>query len=180
VIISVGGRPVDYVAQLQEAIAFRKPGETVEVEVARKGGQRAKIQVPLQRVPEPRTAAAAPRTTSRPAEETRTSSVASIGITVSPLDAGAVRDLEIPTDVQGVLVTDVDDASPAAGRLFTLRGGGPDVILSVEGQAVTSPDALRTALSAAKAGDIVSLRVYNVPQKSRRVERIRVGSASGR
>jgi serine protease Do len=47
VIISVDGHPVDYVAQLQEAIAFRKPGETVEVEVARKGGQRATFRIPL-------------------------------------------------------------------------------------------------------------------------------------
>ena len=180
VIISVGGRAVDYVAQLQEAIAFRKPGETVEVEVARKGGQRAKIQVPLQRVPEPRVVAATARTTPPAAEETRTSSVSSLGITVSPLDAEAIRDLEVPTDVRGVLVTDVDDASPAAGRLFTPRAGGPDVILSVEGQPVTTPESLRTALRSAKPGDIVTLRVYNVPQKSRRVERVRLGSATGR
>ena len=180
VIISVGGRSVDYVAQLQEAIAFRKPGETVEVEVARKGGERVKIRVPLQRVPEPRAVAAAPRATPQAAEETRTSSVSSLGITVAPLDAATVRELEIPTDVRGVVVTDVDDTSPAAGRLATPRTGGPDVILSVEGQAVTTPDALRSALRAAKAGDIVTLRIYNVPAKNRRVERVRVGSGAER
>ena len=181
VIISVGGRSVDYVAQLQEAIAFRKPGETVEVEVARKGGQRAKIRVPLQRVPEPRAVAAAPRTTEPDAEETpRTSSVSALGITVSPLDAATIRELQIPADVRGVVITDVDDTSPAARRLATPRTGGPDVILSVEGEAVTSPDALRSALRSAKAGGIVSLRIYNVPAKNRRVERVRVGTSAGR
>ena len=49
VIISVGGHNVDYVAQLQEAIAFKKPGETVDVEVARKGGARAMLHIPLQK-----------------------------------------------------------------------------------------------------------------------------------
>jgi serine protease Do len=180
VIISVGGRQVDYVAQLQEAIAFRKPGETVEVEVARKGGQRARIQVPLQRVPEPRAVASEPRPRPQTTEEAPTSSVRSLGITVSPLTAAATRELQLPADVRGVLVTDVDDASPAAGRLFTPRTGGPDVILSVEGQAVTTPDELRTALRSANAGDIVTLRIYNGQAKNRRVERVRVGTGGGR
>ena len=181
VIISVGGRPVNYVAQLQEAIAFRKPGETVEVEVARKGGQRATIPVPLQRVPDARRALAAE---TRPApsarEERRESSMPSLGITVAQLDAATVRELELPADVRGVLITDVDETSAAAGRLATSGTGGPDIILSVEGAAVTSPEALRTALRAAMPGDIVTLRVYNVPAKNRRVERLRIGTTQAR
>ena len=181
VIITVGGRPVDYVAQLQEAIAFRKPGETVDVEVARKGGQRATIRVPLQRVPDARTASAAePRNAPTTREERTESSMPSLGITVAPLDAAAVRELELPADVRGVLVTDVDETSSAAGRLATSVTGGPDVILSVEGEPVTTPDALRNALRSAKAGDIVTLRVYNAAAKNRRVERVRVGAAAGR
>src|SRR5919199_1493329 len=50
VIIAVDGQPVDYVGQLQERIAFRTPGETVTLDVARKGGARATIRVPLERV----------------------------------------------------------------------------------------------------------------------------------
>jgi len=181
VIISVGGRPVDYVAQLQEAIAFRKPGETVEVEVARKGGQRATIRVPLQRVPDARTASAgSARPSPSPRAERTESAMPSLGITVAPLDAAAVRELDVPADVRGVLVTDVDDTSQAAGRLATSLTGGPDVILSVEGQAVTTPAALREALQSAKPGDIVTLRIYNVQAKNRRVERVRVGAATGR
>ena len=49
IIVSVDDKPVEYVAQLQEAIAFRKPGDAVSVEVARKGGRRETIRVPLQR-----------------------------------------------------------------------------------------------------------------------------------
>ena len=140
-IISVDGRPVDYVAQLQEAIAFRKPGETVDVEVARKGGQRATFRVPLQR--------ASPvgggdrdrrRRAPTPRGERSESTVPSLGITVAPLDATTARELELPADVRGVIVTDVDEASPAAGRLATPQTGGPDVILSVEGTPVTTPE----------------------------------------
>ena len=180
VIISVGGRPVDYVAQLQEAIAFRKPGETVEVEVARKGGQRATVRVPLQRVPDARTASASSARPTPPQREERAeSAMPSLGITVAPLDAATVRELNVPADVRGVLVTEVDDTSPAAGRLATSLTGGPDVILSIEGQAVTTPAALSDALRSAKPGDIVTLRIYNVQAKNRRVERVRVGAATG-
>jgi S1-C subfamily serine protease len=51
------------------------------------------------------------------------------------------------------------------------------VILSVEDTPVTSPESLRAALRAAKPGEIVSLRVYNVPGKNRRVERVRLAAS---
>ena len=181
VIISVAGRPVDYVAQLQEAIAFRKPGESVEVEVARKGGKRATISVPLQRANQDVAAATPERATpSRRSGQPVATTMPSLGVTVAPLDASSARSLEIPADVRGVVVMDVDDSSPAAGRLATPQTGGPDVILSIEGQPVTTPDSLRAALREAKPGDIVSLRIYNVQAKNRRIERVRLGGATGR
>ena len=182
VIISVAGRPVDYVAQLQEAIAFRKPGETVDVEVARKGGQRATLHVPLQRAAQAQTASTTESTRQTPKgrEERAESSLPSLGITVAPLDAATVRELDLPADVRGVIVTDVDETSAAAGRIATPQTGGPDLILSIEGQAVTTPDALRTALRTAKAGDIVTLRIYNAQAKNRRIERVRLGSGASR
>ena len=51
IIITLDGKPVEYVAQLQQRIAFRKPGETVKVEVARKGGVRKTYDVKLQALP---------------------------------------------------------------------------------------------------------------------------------
>jgi serine protease Do len=177
VIVSVDGRPVDYVAQLQEAIAFRKPGEVVSVEVARKGGARTTIKVPLQRVPDTRTAST-DATTSSDADAKRGGAVIpTLGVTVEPIDAESTRELQLPADVHGVIVTDVAEGSGAAGRLATPQAGGPDIILSVEGTPVTSTDALRAALRSAKPGEIVSLRVYNVQAKNRRIERIRLGTS---
>ena len=181
VIISVGGRPVDYVAQLQEAIAFRKPGDVVEVEVARKGGARSTIRVPLQRVAGARSASTSSERSTEPSRrESGSTSMPSLGITVAPVSAEAVRDLELPADVKGLVVMDVSESSAAAGRLATPQTGGPDVILSVEGRPVTSAESLRSVLRGAKAGDIVSLRVYNAQAKNRRVERIRLTAGEPR
>jgi serine protease Do len=180
VIVAVDGHPVDYVAQLQEAIAFRKPGEVVSVEVARKGGARATIKVPLQRVPSTSTASSDARRDASDDARSGEAAMPTLGLTVSPLDAGTVRELQLPSDVHGVLVTDVDESSNAAGRIATPQGGGPDIILSVEGTPVTSPESLRAALRSAKPGEIVSLRLYNVPAKNRRIERIRLGTGTTR
>jgi serine protease Do len=176
VIISVGGRNVDYVAQLQEAIAFRKPGEVVDVEVARKGGARAMLHIPLQRVPT-KTAVRETSAKSSREEKPASSMIGSLGLTVAPTDAEAVRELKLPADVRGAIVTDISDSSPLAGRLATPQLGGPDVILSVEDTQVTSPESLRAALRAVKPGEIVSLRVYNVPGKNRRIERVRLATS---
>jgi serine protease Do len=180
VIVAVDGHPVNYVAQLQEAIAFRKPGEVVSVEVARKGGARTTIKVPLQRVPDSRTASKNSATPSSADSERGGASMPTLGVTVEPIDADATRELQLPADVHGVIVTDVADGSGAAGRIATPQTGGPDIILSVEGTPVTSPDALRAALRSAKPGEIVSLRVYNVPAKNRRIERIRLSDSTSR
>jgi serine protease Do len=175
VIVSVDGKRVDYVAQLQEMIAFRKPGEMVSVEVARKGGQRSTIKVPLQRVGGPAAATASKDDASRD-DDARGSALHALGASVTAIDAQTARELRLPSDVKGVLVTGTQDGSAAASHLATPNAGGPDIIMSVEGTAVTTPDELRAALSKVKTGEIVTLRVYNAPAKSKRIERLRVGS----
>ncbi len=48
IIVAVDGKPVEYVGQLQQIIGFRRPGDMVKVEVARKGGVRKSFNVKLQ------------------------------------------------------------------------------------------------------------------------------------
>ena len=167
IIVAVDGTPVEYVAQLQERIAFRKPGETVPVEVARKGGSHTTLTVKLQSAGEGISGIEG-RTNAGSAGPGDASDGASaemplLGVTVMKADA----------EVAGVLVTDVRDSSPAAGRLEP----GGDVILSVEGSAVGTPQELRSELTKFRTGDIVTLRVYNVRSKVRRVERVRLGAS---
>ena len=97
-----------------------------------------------------------------------------LGASVSAIDGATARELQLPSDVHGVLVTGTEDGTAAATHLMTPDAGGPDIILSVEGTAVQTPDQLRSALAKYKAGDLVSVRVYNVPAKSKRIERIRL------
>jgi serine protease Do len=177
VIVTIDGKRVDYVAQLQEAIAFRSPGDVATVEVARKGGKRVTLRVPLQRVAEATTAAASKADDTGANGGATGSSAPALGVRVAPVDAAAARQLQLPSDVRGLIVTDVDEGSSASSHLATPETGGPDVILSVEGTAVRSPEELRAALGQVKAGEIVTLRVYNVPAKAKRIERVRVGAA---
>src|SRR5439155_1569076 len=51
VIIAVDGQPVDNTPQLQQRVAFKKPGETVEVTVLRQGGDKKTVTVRLARAP---------------------------------------------------------------------------------------------------------------------------------
>ena len=171
VIVAVDGKPVEYVAQLQEAIAFRKPGEVVSLEVARKGGQRVTLRVPLQRIDGAKVASAANDNGNGDAAG---SAMHKLGVSVEGIDATTAQQLHLPSSIHGVLVTGVEDGSSASTHLATPDNGGPDVIESVEGRTVNSPSDLRAAIAGTRSGDIVSLNVYNVPSKQHRIERVRV------
>jgi len=93
------------------------------------------------------------------------------------LDDASLAGLDKVLIIHGMGTGAVRDAvrSAAASHLATPDAGGPDIIMAVEGTSVETPEQLRTALAKAKSGDIVTLRVYNVPAKSKRVERMRIG-----
>ena len=79
--------------------------------------------------------------------------------------------------VQGALRSALEP-QPAAESIAGPDNGGPDVILSVEGKAVQSPQELRSAIRNVKPGDIVTLRVYNAAAKNYRIERLKVGETA--
>jgi serine protease Do len=175
VIIAVDGKPVERVGQLQQVIGFRKPGDVVKVEVARKGGVRKTVSVKLQALNEqPQLAAADEGDTDR-AGAPGGSSMNRLGITVEPVTADVAQQLQLPANMRGLIVTDVTPGGPAWETLFDdPQRNGPDIILSVEGKPVRTEAELRNALKAEKAGSIVTLGVYNPRAQGRRVERIRL------
>jgi serine protease Do len=64
------------------------------------------------------------------------------------------REIQVPNDVQGVVVTDVDPDSPAGDKNF--RPG--DVIVEVQSQAVRTPDDVAKRLDEdAKAGKKIEM-----------------------
>jgi serine protease Do len=178
IIVSVDGKPVEYVGQLQQEIAFRQPGETVRVEVARKGGVHKTLDVKLQDLPSKTSVASKDTDTSSDNDNSANSSAATLGklgITVAPLDDDDVQQLRLKPDQRGALVTDVKAGGPSYGELREPDNGGPDIILGIEDIQVRSPADLKKAIAAQKPGTIVSLRVYNAPTQTRRVERIKLG-----
>jgi serine protease Do len=178
IIISVDGKPVEYVGQLQQQVGFRKPGERVKVEVARKGGVRKTYEVELQEVTSPREIAGRNRGDSSNEEGTdraATTQIDLLGLTLRPIDAEAARQLELSSEQRGLLVTEVEPGGPSHGEVAEPMTGGPDILFEVEGKSVKSIAEVKEALKDYKAGDIVSLRIYNTQAKTRRIERIRLG-----
>ena len=175
IIITVDGKPVEYVGQLQQRIAFRKPGETVTVEVARKGGVRKTYEVKLQALPG--TAAVADRRTAGDTggSDEAGAAVGNLGVTVAPVTREDVAQFDLGPTQRGLLVTDVAAGGPSWNDLADPDRGGPDIILEVEGRPVKTTAELLDTLKDMKPGDIVSLRVYNTQAKNRRVERIKLG-----
>jgi serine protease Do len=175
IIIAVDGKPVEYVGQLQQQIAFRRPGEVVKIDVARKGGVRKTLQVKLQELPSSTPVAAADSSDPDEGDEDTAASIGRLGITVAPVDEGDAQQLRLTRQQRGAIVTDVKAGGPSYGELVDPDHGGPDIILEVEGTPVRSPADLRKAIAAQKSGSIVTLRVYNARAQTRRVERIKLG-----
>jgi serine protease Do len=176
IIISIDGKPVEYVAQLQQRIAFRQPGDKVKVEVARKGGVRKTYDVTLQELPSPTAIASRDSQESdSTTDENGASAVGNLGITVAPIGDDDRAQLQLSSNQRGVLVTNVVPGGPSWNTLSDGSQGGPDIITEVEGKPVKSPADVREAIKGMKAGDVVSLRVYNTGAKNRRVERIKLG-----
>lgn len=178
VIVSVDGQPVQYTAQLQQLVGFRRPGDLVKVEVARKGGARRTYDVRLvsaeAAAPAP-AESAGPDNPDQPApggeSAPQPTSIEPLGITVQPLTPGAMRELRIPATIRGLMIWDVTPG----GVGFDQLGRGM-VIMAVDDTEIRSERDLETALRAVGRNGIASLYLY-IPTTDggvRRVVRVRL------
>ena len=181
VIVALDGQPVDYTAQLQQRVGFKKPGETVEVTVLRTGGDRKTFKVKL--VAADAQALAGRNETPTPGGETAGNQPMepALGIAVEALtqEEAAARDVDVVRDAGGgLVVTEVAPDGPAAGKLLEPSPAGTDVILKVDGAPVRSRTDLRTALKKRKSGDVVTLLVYRLTDdprgRAQNVVRVRI------
>jgi serine protease Do len=176
VIIAIDSKPVERVGQLQQVIGFRKPGDVVKVEVARKGGIRKTFDVKLQALNEQPQLASADEGDTDNSGAAGGAAMNRLGISVEPVTPDVAQQLQLPTNMRGLLVTDVTPGGPSWETLYDdPQRNGPDIILSVEGKPVKTEADLRNALKAEKPGNIVTLGVYNPRAQGRRVERIKLG-----
>jgi len=178
VIVAIDGKPVDYVAQLQQIVGFKRPGETVDVTIMRAGGERKTLQVRLIRANEQPTEVAdagGSDTETAPGYESK------LGVAVQDLTSQlASQDDRLTDENRGPVITDVDPNGPARHEGFvplTLQRGWMDVITHVDSRRVTSVSELERALASVKPGAIVSLQVYQIrgDQAASRVVRLRAG-----
>jgi serine protease Do len=176
VIIAVDSKPVERVGQLQQVIGFRKPGDVVKVEVARKGGIRKTFDVKLQALNDQPQLASADEGDTGNSAASGGAVMNRLGISVEPVTQDVAQQLQLPANMRGLLVTDVTPGGPSWETLYDdPQRNGPDIILSVEGKPVKTEADLRNALKGEKPGNIVTVGVYNPRAQGRRVERIKLG-----
>ena len=160
VIVALDGEPIDNMPQLQQKVAFKKPGDLVEITVLRQGGERKTITVRLARAPSDSETDVA--TASSRGTKAGSAKEAMLGITVQPLttdDADNARLKAVLERGGGLAVTDVAPDGPAYGRLRAADEGGPDIIVGVNGTPTRTRAALADALRKVKPGDVVTLQV---------------------
>jgi serine protease Do len=128
IILSVGGQPIADSSELPVKIASRQPGSKVDVEVWRKSRKQS-LSVKLGEMDAPRTAAT---------QRDQAAESGRLGLAVRPLTGDEQRELETQG---GLLVQQVGGAAAEAG----IQPG--DVVLSANGQPITSVDDLKSIVA---------------------------------
>ncbi len=148
VIVRVNGREVTPEETVSYIIANTSVGTRVPVEIIR-DGRRQTLQVQVgQRPTEEELARQGGGGDEGQAlgEETPVAPGTALGLSLQPLNPQIVRALNLPADVRGVVVTSIDPGSDAAEK--GMRRG--DVIVSVNRQAVTTPQQVLASVDAAR------------------------------
>jgi serine protease Do len=132
VVIELDGKPVTDSRHLKLAVARAKPGESVRVKVLRDGSTKS-LNVTVKELPDSEHLANSDSKRSDDSEALK-------GVAVADLDAQARRQFNIPENVRGAIVKDVEQGSAAAEA--GLQPG--DVILEINKQPVKgAEDAVR-------------------------------------
>jgi serine protease Do len=148
VIVAVSGYPVKETRELIDHVSLMPPGKKVDVEVIREGKRLTLPAVLGERPSSEGDDESASAKESTPASK--------LGLQLDDLTARTRRQFQVPTQIDGAVVTDVTDLSPAddAG----LQPG--DVVMRVNDREVTSQEEFRDAISAIRARTMVRFYIY--------------------
>jgi serine protease Do len=141
IILDIDGKPVNNSAELRMHVSLMAPGTKVNVKVFRGGAEKT---LPL-------TLAEMPTETAKNEQPENSSEDALQGIAVENVTAQTARQLRLPADATGVVVTNVDPAGKAAES--GLKRG--DVIQEVNHKPVRNTADFESAMRNAKDGTLL-------------------------
>ncbi|MCI0572777.1 MAG: PDZ domain-containing protein, partial [Myxococcaceae bacterium] len=145
VIVAADGRPIKDNGDLSRYIASKAPGATVKLDVVRDGTEK-QIAVTLGTFPD------------EPAEgDSEEARKGKLGMSLRDLTPALAERLDLPRATKGVLVWEVEPGGAAENAILS-RG---DVIVSVNGKAVSSVDEFEAAVEEARADGAARLRVQS-------------------
>jgi serine protease Do len=177
VITAVDGTPVSYVAQLQQLVGFRGPGETVRVTVATPSGTREST-VRLMSAGTSEGSEPVEVAPPAPPAEAQQNVLGAATETVSP---AVTQEMRVPSGIKGVLVRSLSARSPATDHLCPADNGrrcAPDIITEVEGKPVRNEAEFKAAIAGGGQNGIITLTVLALDDRNTsRVERIRMVDA---
>jgi serine protease Do len=157
VIIEFNGKPVRKRDELVAFVVATKPGTTVPVKILRDKQERT-INITVDELDLEQEASRQARGTPEPGEE----ETRGFGIMLGALTSDAARQLRLPADIEGVLVTDVEPGSTAARQ--GIRQG--DVLLQVNRRAVRTPQEASRALNSVPSGGTAFLLLMRNGQQT--------------
>ncbi len=159
IILTVDGRKVKTTRDLIDYVSAQGPGATVKLDVLR-DGKRVTRQVRLEERPGDEQAPEEAR------QEEERSPIDWLGLEYQDITNNNRNLFSLPRTVNGVVVTDVAAASPLYER--GVRPG--NVILEVNGQAVSTTQEFEQAVSALKSGAFLRLYVGVFAQEGQRAQ----------
>ena len=136
IITQLNGEEIEDSNQLRNRIAALKPGAEVTIAIVHDGKQQ-QVRAKLIELSDE-----SARASSRQGGPGGSDDQERLGITITPLTPGLAEQLRLPGNAQGVVITDVDPAGPAAEA--GLREG--DLIEQVNRQPVRTASDVRNAL----------------------------------
>jgi serine protease Do len=155
-ILSFDGKPINESRTLPRVVADTAIGKTVNMELLRKG-KKETLRVMVARLDDA-DGAAAPKAVKPAVPQKPGSKLSQLGLTLGALDGDARSKYHVASDIQGVVVTEVDADSPAGEKNF--RPG--DVIVETQGQPVRTPDEVAKHIEAdSKSGKKIELLLVN-------------------
>lgn len=166
-ILAVDGKPVQGVADLQTKIRGYSPGETVTLEVLREEDgdvRRTEIDVTL----------AAAETGEDESDRQTAGAVPEdpLGIDVEPVTPDLRRELELPDEVTGVVITDASRRSPLVRALGGLPN--PTLVTSINGRDIGSVGEYRQVASGLEPGDLARVQLFLASPQTRQFSYVTV------